>query len=154
MNGDGFVDLIGTNSSGEIFTGPYDPSINKAPTELSAGPTFIWMNAGGTNNWVNIRLIGRMSIDGTGSNADGIGAKVYLTSKGINDKNSVTQVQEVRAGSSYLSMDSLNLEFGLGTADVIEKILILWPSGTEQILENTSINQLLEIKEPELCECD
>ena len=109
LNGDGFVDLIGTNSSGEIFTGPYDPSINKAPTELSAGPTFIWMNAGGTNNWVNIRLIGRMSIDGTGSNADGIGAKVYLTSKGINDKNSVTQVQEVRAGSSYLSMDSLNL---------------------------------------------
>ena len=154
LNGDGFVDLIGTNSSGEIFTGPYDPSINKAPTELSAGPTFIWMNAGGTNNWVNIRLIGRMSIDGTGSNADGIGAKVYLTSKGINDKNSVTQVQEVRAGSSYLSMDSLNLEFGLGTADVIEKILILWPSGTEQILENASINQLLEIKEPELCECN
>ena len=51
-------------------------------------------------------------------------------------------------------MDSLNLEFGLGTAAVVDKILILWPSGTEQILENIPINQLLEIKEPELCECD
>lgn len=154
LNGDGFVDLIGTNSSGAIFTGPYDPSIGKAPTELAPGPTFIWLNAGGTNNWVNIRLIGRMSIDKTGSNADGIGAKVYLTSKSIRNGDSLTQVQEVRAGSSYLSMDSLNLEFGLGTATVVDKILILWPSGTEQVLENIPINQLLEIKEPELCECD
>ena len=95
-----------------------------------------------------------MSIDKTGSNADGIGAKVYLTSKSIRNGDSLTQVQEVRAGSSYLSMDSLNLEFGLGTATVVDKILILWPSGTEQVLENIPINQLLEIKEPELCECD
>ena len=84
-----------------------------------------------------------MAIDGTGSNADGIGARVYLTSGGR------TQVQEVRAGSSYLSMDSINLEFGLGKSDEVEQIEIIWPSGRTQIIEGVDANQVLDITEPE-----
>ena len=58
------------------------------------------------------------------------------------------QVQEVRAGSSYLSMDSVELEFGLGDADVIDEITILWPTGAEQVLEDIEPNQVLLITEP------
>ena len=73
LNGDGYVDLIGTNSSGPAFTKPYSITI---PTELTPGPVFVWLNGGGENHWITLRLRGRMAIDGTGSNADGIGARV------------------------------------------------------------------------------
>ena len=58
------------------------------------------------------------------------------------------QVQEVRAGSSYLSMDSIDLEFGLGKADKAEKIEIIWPSGRTQIIEDVDVNQVMTIIEP------
>ncbi|MCY3639091.1 MAG: ASPIC/UnbV domain-containing protein, partial [Chloroflexi bacterium] len=59
------------------------------------------------------------------------------------------QVQEVIAGSSYLSMDSLDLEFGLGAATTAEKIEIRWPSGVVQTLQNVAANQVMEIVEPQ-----
>ena len=141
LNGDGFVDLIATNSSGDI----YIPGLPGGPPATAArtGPLFVWMNGHNANNWITLRLKGRMAVDGTGSNADGIGARVYLTSGGQ------MQVQEVRAGSSYLSMDSVELEFGLGDSDVIEEIKITWPSGREQVIEDAAANQILEITEPE-----
>jgi hypothetical protein len=84
-----------------------------------------------------------MAVDGTGSNADGVGAKAYLkTSSGV-------QVQEARAGSSYLSMDSADLEFGLGTAKVVDEITIRWPSGRTQTLKRVSADQVVTVTEPE-----
>ncbi|MCH8207023.1 MAG: ASPIC/UnbV domain-containing protein [Chloroflexi bacterium] len=148
LNGDGYVDLIATNSSGELFIGPYDPKTGTAPSEAGPGPIFVWMNGGGDSHWLTIRLTGRMAIDGTGSNADGIGARVYLVSSG-GDGERLVQVQEVRAGSSYLSMDSIDLEFGVGTATVIEEIKIYWPSGRKQVLNDVSVDQVIGITEPE-----
>ena len=148
LNGDGYVDLIGTNSSGEIFVGPYDGTTGTAPSEDKPGPMFVWMNGGGDNHWITIRLQGRMAIDGTGTNADGIGARVYVVTGDANGERTV-QVQEVRAGSSYLSMDSVELEFGLGAATVVDDIVVLWPSGRSQYLENIPADQALLITEPE-----
>lgn len=137
LNDDGYLDLVGTNSSGPVW----DSRSNS--WEPMLGPIFVWMNGGGGNHWISLRLKGRMGIDGAGSNADGVGARVYLTSGGL------TQVQEVRAGSSYLSMDSIELEFGLGEAEVVDEIRVLWPSGRTQVLEDLGVNQVLEITEPE-----
>lgn len=149
LNGDGYVDLVATNSSGDKFVGQYNPNRLRGPTVPAPGPVFLWLNGGGGNNWITLRLKGRMAIDGTGSNADGIGARVYLTTNVSNQEEPRVQVQEVRAGSSYLSMDSLDLEFGLGRAPKVEKIEILWPSGLTQIIENISVNQILTVTEPE-----
>ncbi len=145
LNGDGYVDLIATNSSGLIFTGPYDPMLGAAPTRQAPGPVFLWMNRSSDNNWLTLRLQGRMAIDGTGSNADGVGARILLTTGGDAPQ---TQVQEVRAGSSYLSMDSVDLEFGIGGAQFVDTIRIHWPSGTVQIIEDVEANQILTIIEP------
>ena len=148
LNGDGYTDLIATNSSGPIFAGPFDPSTGEAPTRLAPGPMFVWLNGGGVSNWLSLRLKGRMAVDGTGSNADGIGARVYVTTTPPGSVQPHVQVQEVIAGSSYLSMDSIDLEFGLGRAATVERIQIIWPSGATQILENIPANQVLEITEP------
>ena len=137
LNGDGFPDLIGTNSSGPVWD---DLAQEFTP---ALGPIFIWINGGGANNWITLRLTGRMAIDGTGSNADAIGARVYLTAGGK------TQVQEVHAGSSYLSMHSIELEFGLGDAATVDEIAVKWPSGRTQTLTDIAANRTLTILEPE-----
>ncbi len=144
LNGDGYVDLIGTNSSGDKYR-TKDPSL--AMTEKAPGPVFVWMNGGGNNHWIVLRLKGRMAVDGTGSNADGIGARVYVKTLSAEEEPMV-QVQEVRAGSSYLSMDSVDLEFGIGAATIVEEIKIHWPSGREQTLVNVAADQVVDVVEP------
>ena len=131
LNGDGFVDLIATNSSGDLRV--------DGGVRFVKGPLFVWMNGGKEGNWLTIRLKGGMAIRGTGSNADGIGARVYLTAETVKDSVS-TQVQEALGSSTYLSMNSLDLTFGLGEADRAEEIVIRWPSGVVQRLEDVRAN--------------
>ena len=140
LNGDGYVDLIGSNSMGPIWIGPN-------LLDLLGGRLFVWINGGGENDWVAFRLKGRMAIDGTGSNADGIGARVVLRSKSP-DGGSHSQVQDVLGGSSFISMNSLDLHFGLGKNNSIEQVEIRWPSGTVQVLDAVEPNTLHEIVEP------
>ncbi|MBR62308.1 MAG: hypothetical protein CL904_06640 [Dehalococcoidia bacterium] len=140
INNDGYVDLIATNSSGPIWEGT-ESSIMESP-----GPVFVWINGGGDNNWIKLLLRGRMAIDGTGSNADGIGARVYVRT--IIDGKELIQVQEVRAGSSYISMDSIDLEFGIGKADLVNELVVYWPNGTIQIIKDLEVNKLHKIIEP------
>ena len=92
-------------------------------------------DGGNLKNWVGIKLVGRRS------NRDGIGAKVRLVAGGV------TQVREVKSGSSYASGSDMRLLFGLGENRHVEKITIVWQSGTTQALESVSINQYLTIVE-------
>ena len=142
LNGDGYVDLIGTNSSGEYWLGSIDT------LSQQDGPLFLWMNGGGDNHWITIRLKGRMAVDGTGSNADGIGARVYVKAAPDGEQGPLLQVQEARAGSSYISMDSVELEFGLGAATVVKEITVFWPSGREQVINDIPVDQVIVITEP------
>ena len=146
LNGDGYLDLVGTNSG--------DPAVGDNPLiaqlgRRAAGPVMVWINGGGDNHWLTLRLQGRMAVDGTGSNADGIGARVYLETTPDSSGQPLVQVQEVRAGSSYLSMDSVELEFGVGRATKVDRIMILWPSGREQVLTDVPVDQVLLVTEPE-----
>jgi hypothetical protein len=66
----------------------------------------------------------RITLRGTKSNRDGIGARVKARI------GSAWQSRMVRTGSSYLSQSELPLTFGLGTAVAIEEATVEWPSGT------------------------
>ena len=145
LDGDGYVDLVGTNSMGLIWGSRDQTYLIPVP-----GPVFVWMNGGGDNHWITLRLRGRMAVDGTGSNADGVGARVLLTALVHPGEGPSVQLQEVRAGSSYLSLDSIDLEFGLGEATVVDEIKILWPSGRQQLLTDISVDQVLVVTEPPL----
>ena len=50
LNGDGYVDLIGTNSSGLAWIG------RSQSMEDRMGPLFVWLNGGGENHWITLRL--------------------------------------------------------------------------------------------------
>ena len=92
-------------------------------------------DSGNLKNWLGIKLVG------TRSNRDGIGAKVRLVAGGV------TQIREVKSGSSYASGSDTRLLFGLGENPNVEKITIVWQSGTTQELEGIAINQYLTITE-------
>ncbi len=82
------------------------------------GPAYLYRNDQLAGN----RSI-RLHLVGTKSNRDAIGATVRLYSSGQ------IQTRQVRSGSSYLSQSELQLTFGVGKQDEIERIVIDWPSG-------------------------
>jgi enediyne biosynthesis protein E4 len=88
------------------------------------------------NHWLTI------SLKGTKSNRDGIGARLELTAAGRK------QVAERVAGSGYLSQDDGRLHFGLGATAKIDKLTVHWPSGREQVLENVAVDRILTVEEP------
>ena len=94
-------------------------------------------DGGNLKNWLGIKLVG------TRSNRDGIGTKVRLVAGGL------TQIREVKSGSSYASGSDTRLLFGLDAYQQVEKITVVWQSGTIQELEGVSVNQNLTIVEPE-----
>ena len=106
----------------------------------------MWMNAGGDRSWISMRLIGGMLDGDTGSNADGIGARVYIEYS-YADGSKHEQVQELTGSSTFLSMNSLELTFGIGNADKVDRIKIEWPSGLDQVIEDVDANQRIEIVE-------
>ena len=87
--------------------------------------------------------------DGTGSNADAIGARVFVSTTDANGRRQV-QTDDVTAGSSFLSMSTLDLHFGVANATIADEITIFWPSGVRQVIRNIPVNQVYEITEPAL----
>ena len=141
VNGDGAVDLLGTNSNGPVYLSP-------TTIDFFRGPLFLWINNANDRNWLTLRLIGRQAVDGTGSNADAVGARVRLAADTDGDGVSNRQIQDVGGGSTFLGMNCLDLHFGLGESERVNEIEIRWPSGVIQMLTGLEANQRLEVTEP------
>jgi hypothetical protein len=65
----------------------------------------------------------RISLRGTRSNRDGLGARIRTKVGGA------WLTRLVRTGSSYLSQSELPITFGLGTRDRVEEAIVEWPAG-------------------------
>ncbi len=123
LNNDGFIDMIAGYANG--FNNP--SSVNDQ----------LFINDGNDNNWSKIKLTG------VESNINGIGARIEIYGDwGV-------QVREVRAGESYGTQNSLIGHFGLADATEIETIVVKWPSGIEDTIENPNINETLTVVEGE-----
>jgi hypothetical protein len=84
---------------------------------VGAPPSLFLNETRNDNHWITLHLVG------TKSNRMAIGARVTVTT------GDVKQVDEVRAGGSYLSTSDPRLHFGLGSAASFDRIEVLWPSG-------------------------
>jgi hypothetical protein len=97
------------------------------------GRTELWENISDSGaNWITLRLTGNQS------NRDGIGARMRIGA----------QHNHMTASVGYTSSSHSGVHFGLGAAETIPEIEILWPSGARQILKDVSPNQILEVREP------
>jgi enediyne biosynthesis protein E4 len=89
-----------------------------------------------SGHWIAFQLRGRKS------NRDGIGTRIEIFT------GTRKQIAERVAGSGYLSQDDARVHFGLGSASNIDKVVLHWPSGKEQVLENVAADQVLTVEEP------
>jgi len=78
---------------------------------------------------------------GTRSNRDGLGARVEVRA------GDLTQSEEVRANSGYLSASDPRLHFGLGAATRTDIIVVRWSSGTVDTVRDEVAGQELTIRE-------
>lgn len=83
-------------------------------------PSFLWLfrnELANGNGWLRLRLVGQAA------NRAAIGAKVRVAAGGR------TMTREVSGGHGYhASQHDLPVEFGLGTASLVDTITIRWPS--------------------------
>ncbi len=70
-----------------------------------------------TNHWLTICIIGIQS------NKDGIGTRIKITI------GRISQIREVKSGSSYLCQSDMRLHFGLGGSASVNQIEIQWTNG-------------------------
>jgi hypothetical protein len=113
-NDDGFIDLFYSYGKDIVQPGSkYDE---------------LWLNDRNENNWLKVNLLG------TTSNAEGIGAKLYLYADGQ------LYFRHVKGGESYSITNSYQQHFGLGTHANIDSLIIKWPSGIIDKHYNLSVN--------------
>ena len=155
MDGDGFdFDADVSNSVGPAVTIPQpsrgaafgdldnDGRIDVVVENIDGSPmvlhNMILHNEGtGSNHWITIQLVG------TRSNRLGLGAKVRVVA------GSLSEIDEVRSGGSYLSQNDLRVHFGLGSADRVDRVEVRWPSGGTQVLQNLAPDRFYIVKEGE-----
>jgi len=119
LDNDGDLDLVINISEGRPVI------LRNMANELSTG-----------GNWLTVKLVG------TKSNRDAIGARVVARAGGK------VQYHYLRGGGSYLSVSDRRVHLGLGTATRVDRIEIIWPSGTRQTMQNVRpVNRFLTIHE-------
>lgn len=112
-----------------------DGRISAVINDMDDKPMLLVNLSVNTNHWLGV------SLEGTRSNRDGIGARVTVFAAGHK------WTQELRSGSSYLSSSDLRLHFGLGTAASIERIEVLWPSGQVDQFPGGASNRFVSLIE-------
>lgn len=113
-----------------------DGKVDAFLVNLGAKGTLLHNTSEAAGHWTAIKL------QGTKSNRDGIGARVEVFA---GDKR---WTAERVSTSGYLSQDDGRMHFGLGSALVIDKILVHWPSGREQTVDHQPVDKVLNLEEP------
>ena len=105
-------------------------------TNANARP-YLLRNDGARANWLTVGL------RGSRSNAEGIGARVYVHS------GATRQMREIRRGSSYAGAVLPLAHFGLQHLKTVDRVEVRWPSGAISTLTNVGTNQRITIDEPD-----
>ncbi|MGA7339289.1 MAG: CRTAC1 family protein [Terracidiphilus sp.] len=113
-----------------------DGKVDAYLVNLGAEGTLLHNVSTDSGHWIAVKLVG------TKSNRDGIGARIEVIAGGRR------QTAERVASSGYLSQNEGRVHFGLGGAARIDKLIVRWPSGREQTLENLGVDRVLTVEEP------
>lgn len=99
----------------------------------------LYVNEGNDNSWMVL------TCEGTTSNRSAIGTRV--NAKALVNGSNTTQTREITPINGHLSYANLRVHFGLGDADVIDTLIIRWPSGNIDTYLDVAANQFYRAKE-------
>jgi len=100
------------------------------------GPPVLLRNNGTKNHWLGISLVG------TKSNRNGIGARVTVT-----DNTNNKQIFDANTSGSYLSSNDPRILVGLGSASAVRTVEIKWPSWTAQTITEPQLDRYIVVTE-------
>ena len=112
-----------------------DGDLDVLVTTRAGSPRLLRNDGGNRNNAL------RVTLQGTKSNRDGIGATVTARVENRNLRRAV------KSGSSYLSQSELPITFGLGRVGRISQLSVQWPSGKRSTFKNLQANNSVLIDE-------
>ena len=125
--------------SAVIFDLDGDGDLDIVTNEFNAAPMVLISNL---SEKTRVHYI-EVKLTGTTSNRNGLGAVVKVTAGG----STYTKVMDGNSG--YLSHSLYPLYFGLGAAEAVDSIEVLWPSGKKQTVQPPiKMNSLIDIREP------
>lgn len=123
LENDGDMDILVVNQA-PIYEYPV-PSVTK-----------LFRNDMASGNWLKVAL------KGTKGETNGIGSRIEVFA------GNTHMVREIDGGnSSHLSHNSTVAHFGLGDLETVDKVIVTWVGGKEQVVEAQKANQLLTITE-------
>ncbi|PYI89737.1 MAG: CRTAC1 family protein [Verrucomicrobia bacterium] len=126
--------IVGRGSAFADIDG--DGDLDVVLTQIGGPPLLLRNDQRLGYHWLRLKLVG------TKSNRDAIGAWVKTRVAGH------TLSRQVMPTRSYLSQSELPVTFGLGKADKVDSVEIIWPSGTKQKV-SPQIDRLTTINETE-----
>ena len=116
-----------------------DGDLDIVTNEFNAAPMVLVSNL---TEKTRVRYLA-VKLIGTSSNRDGLGAVVKVTAAGK------TYTKVLDGNSGYLSHSVYPLYFGLGTAETVDSIEVLWPSGKKQTVQPPiAVSTLVTVREP------
>ncbi|RMI15254.1 MAG: T9SS C-terminal target domain-containing protein [Calditrichaeota bacterium] len=102
---------------------------------LNTTPFTLWENSGGMNRWFKLEL------QGTASNREGVGSRIEVFAGGQHF------IRTVHCGLSYLSQNSMVETIGVGSAAVVDSVIIHWPSGIRDVLRQVPTHHQIQVVE-------
>lgn len=125
--------LVGRGSAYADIDG--DGDLDVIITQVGDKPLLLRNDQSTGHHWLRVKLVGKTA------NRDAIGAWVEVTAGGV------TQRRQVMPTKSYLSQSELPVTFGLGTADRIESLKVIWPGGQEQTVAQVASDRLITVEQ-------
>lgn len=85
------------------------------------------------NNYIKFR------IKGSKENPFGLGTRIAIIAQGL------TQTQELTLSRGFQSSVEPIIHFGTGKAIILNEVLINWPDGSQQVLHDVAVNQIITV---------
>jgi C1A family cysteine protease len=106
---------------------------------VAGTPNRLYINNTEGEHWIKIHCIG------VASNRSAIGARVSV--KAAINGRTYWQMQECSGLTGAGAQNSLDAEFGLGDATIIDSLKIEWPGGAVEVYRDLTVNQVLTVTE-------